>query len=90
MRGLAERNLDFSPDGALFAALGAGVGAIAAKRFGANHFNGGKDDKNEGWKTLAGAVVGGVAANAAASKWQNHRQEKKVKQDYDNLNSGKY
>lgn len=88
MKGLAERNLDFSPDGALFAALGAGVGAIAARRFGGNHFD--PKQGNQNWKTIAGAVVGGVAANAAATKWTHRREEKKVKQDYSNLESDQY
>ena len=88
MRGLAERNLDFSPDGALFAALGAGVGAIAARRFGGNHFT--KKQGSDNWKTIAGAVAGGVAANAAATKWTHRREEKKTKQDYEKLDKGEY
>ena len=77
VRGMAQRNLDFSPDGALVAALGAGVGAIAARRFGGNHY----DPKagSQSWKTVGGALAGGLAANAAEAYWQKHRQDKKAK-----------
>lgn len=67
--------LDASPDGILAAAAGAGVGAILTRRFGdRDHFE--ATDGSDKWKTLAGAVVGGLAANAAERKWKQYGEEK--------------
>jgi hypothetical protein len=74
VKGLVEQHFDLSPDGALYAALGAGVGAIAARRFGGNHFDSKSGSQN--WKTIAGAVIGGVGANAAEKAFQRKKFDK--------------
>ena len=79
VKGLVEQHLDLSPDGALFAALGAGVGAIAARRFGGNHFD--PKDSSQNWKTVAGAVVGGIGANVAEKAFQRKKYDKFLKGD---------
>lgn len=81
VKGLVGRNLDLTPNGALFAALGAGVGAIGARRFGANHFNPKKDEGGVDWKTIGGAVVGGLIANGAEKRWQERKQSKMADKD---------
>ncbi|KAK3054710.1 hypothetical protein LTR09_004439 [Extremus antarcticus] len=71
------RHLDVSENGLFSAALGAGVGAISARRFGGNQFEPG--DGSQNWKTIGGAVLGGLAANAATKQFANYREKKKAK-----------
>ena len=80
VRGLVGRNLDTTPNGAMIAALGAGVGAIASRRFGGNHFNPKSGSQN--WKTVGGAVIGGVAANVAVEQFRKRREAKKPQGSY--------
>ncbi|KAK0864427.1 hypothetical protein LTS02_005963 [Friedmanniomyces endolithicus] len=65
---------DVSERGVLAAAAGAGVGAIAVRRFGERDFeqSGGHDT----WKTIGGVLVGGALANAAEKRWLKHEDEK--------------
>lgn len=74
VKGFVGQNFDVSPDGALYAALGAGVGAMAARRFLGNHFDPKTGDNH--WKTAGGAVIGGLAANAAEKQWQKRKRDK--------------
>jgi hypothetical protein len=80
VRGLVGRNIDTTPNGAMIAALGAGVGAIASRRFGGNHFN--RKSGSQTWKTVGGAVVGGVAANVAVEQFRKRREAKKPQGSY--------
>ncbi|KAK0260869.1 hypothetical protein LTR01_001781 [Friedmanniomyces endolithicus] len=65
---------DVSERGVLAAAAGAGVGAIAVRRFGEKDFeqSGGHDT----WKTIGGVLVGGALANAAEKRWARHEADK--------------
>ncbi|KAK5164742.1 uncharacterized protein LTR77_009405 [Saxophila tyrrhenica] len=74
LQNFASRTFDASPNGALAASVGAAIGAISVRRFGGNHFN--PNESSQNWKTVAGAVVGGLAANAAEAQWQQHREKK--------------
>ena len=80
VRGLVTRNLDTTPNGAMIAALGAGVGAIASRRIGANHFD--SKSGSQTWKTVGGAVVGGIAANVAVEQFRKRRESKKPQGSY--------
>lgn len=75
VRSRVGRAFDASPNGVLAAAAGAGFGAITARRFGdRDHFA--RSDGSDKWKTIGGALVGGLAANAAENKWRKYSEEK--------------
>ncbi|KAK3710115.1 hypothetical protein LTR37_010546 [Vermiconidia calcicola] len=75
LRSRVTGNLDGSPNGILVGAIGAGIGAIAARRFGSrNHFD--EDTGSTTWKTLGGALAGGVVANVAEERFRKSRSAK--------------
>lgn len=76
----AERNFDSSYDGIIAGVAGAAIGAMTARRFGG--------DEKKGWKTLGGAAVGAVGANAAENWFRlytEEKEEREVKKDYREL-----
>jgi hypothetical protein len=54
------------------------VGAITARRFEKNHYGAPREqrDSKEQWKTVGGAVIGGVLANAAEERYRRWSEKK--------------
>lgn len=69
----AERNFDSSYDGIIAGVAGAAIGAMTARRFGG--------EEKKGWKTLGGAAVGAVGANAAENWFRLYTEEKEEREE---------
>lgn len=83
VRSRVQKNFDASGNGVLAAAIGAGLGAITARRFDKNHYDAPSEqrDGRQRWKTVGGAVVGGLVANAAEERYRRWAASDKKEDD---------
>ena len=69
-----DKNFDTSLKGGLAAAAGAGLGTLAARRFGnANPY---RHDEDYTWKTIGGGAAGAALGNAAEKRYSTWKDDK--------------